>query len=124
MFREDLQKTIAGLQCTSYIEHINLWHLDSLQIRRIKLDLIMCYNIIHGNICIDCSRFFTVIKSSCTRGHNYKIYKRQCHLDVCKYRFSFRVVDIWNNLPSNIVNAESINSFKNRLDSINCSQYL
>lgn len=125
---EDVQrrftKRLAGLQCTPYIERINLLHLDSLQIRRIKLDLIMCYNIIHGNICIDCSRFFTVIKSSCTRGHNYKIYKRQCHLDVCKYSFSFRVVDIWNSLPSNIVNAESVNSFKNRLNSINFSQYL
>ena len=30
--------------------------------------------------------------------------------------FSCRTVNIWNSLPSEVVNAPSLNSFKNRLD--------
>jgi len=30
--------------------------------------------------------------------------------------FSQRVVDYWNNLPQDIIDADSVNSFKSRLD--------
>ena len=30
--------------------------------------------------------------------------------------FSFRVVNLWNNLPSDVVSAPSVNAFKERLD--------
>ncbi len=30
--------------------------------------------------------------------------------------FSVRVVETWNSLPSNVVEAPSVNTFKNRLD--------
>ena len=125
---EDVQRRfttrLAGLQYVTYIERANILCLDLLQIRRIKLDLIMCYNIIRGNVGIECPRFFKIVKSSRTRGHNYKIYKQECHLDVCKYSFARRVVDIWNDLPSCIVNAESVNSFKNRLNTVDFTHYI
>ena len=38
------------------------------------------------------------------------------HLDIRKYFFSQRVVNAWNSLPQKIVDADSVNSFKNRLD--------
>jgi len=37
-------------------------------------------------------------------------------LDVGKYCFSNRVCDEWNQLPGEIVNAESVDSFKGRLN--------
>ena len=33
-----------------------------------------------------------------------------------KHYFSNRVVPVWNSLPNNVVMAENINIFKNRLD--------
>ena len=30
--------------------------------------------------------------------------------------FTNRIIDIWNNLPGHIVDANSINSFKNKID--------
>ncbi len=51
-----------------------------------------------------------------TRGHQYKIYKRPVRLNIRKYSFSQRIVANWNKLPDVVVNADSVNQFKNRLN--------
>ena len=45
-----------------------------------------------------------------------KLYKQRVYRDVLKYSFSNRVIDQWNNLPEKVINATSINMFKNRLN--------
>ena len=49
------------------------------------------------------------------RGHSMKLYKPRVRLNVRKNFFSQRV-GVWNELPQHVVDALSINSFKNRLD--------
>ena len=51
-----------------------------------------------------------------TRGHNYKLTKKRCSTTRRLKFFSMRVVNAWNSLPVHVVNAESVNSFKSRLD--------
>ena len=53
---------------------------------------------------------------SVLRGHDYKLTKRDCHSHARLSFFSFRVVTSWNNLPSDVVSAPSLNTFKGRLD--------
>ena len=36
--------------------------------------------------------------------------------DMRKYSFSQRVINEWNKLPNDCVNASSVNMFKNRID--------
>ena len=50
------------------------------------------------------------------RGHSKKICKVRFNIDVRKYFFSNRVIDKWNNLDQDTVDAPSLNSFKNRLN--------
>ena len=50
------------------------------------------------------------------RGHNLTIVKKVTNKQMYTNYFSNRVVNYWNKLPANIVNAESINDFKNLLD--------
>jgi len=38
------------------------------------------------------------------------------HYNLRKHFFSNRIIAVWNRLPNIIVNAESTNIFKNRLD--------
>jgi len=125
---EDVQrrftKRIVGLQNHSYSVRLKLLCLDALQVRRTKLDLILCYSIIHGFVCINCSSFFNIINDSRTRGHNFKIYKQSCCLDVRKHSFAHRVVDVWNSLPHDVVNADNTKTFKNRLNMIDFSYLL
>ena len=52
------------------------------------------------------------------RGHEFTLeQKRICKL-VCKNFFSNRILTLWNKLPENVVRSESLNNFKNRLDSL------
>ena len=50
-----------------------------------------------------------------TKQH-YRVIKEQCRLDMRKYSFSQRVINEWNKLPNDCVNASSVNMFKNRID--------
>ena len=51
----------------------------------------------HSNI------FFEIKESKITRGHNYTLVKIQSRLDVRKYSFSQRTINVWNNLPTDCV---------------------
>ena len=50
-----------------------------------------------------------------TRGHKAALVKEQCRLDMRTYSFSQRVINEWNKLRNDCVNASSVNMFKNRI---------
>ncbi len=61
--------------------------------------------------------FFHEIKQSkITRGHNFKMVKKQSRLDVIKFSFSQRTINVWNTLSTECVHANSVNMFKNKID--------
>ena len=63
------------------------------------------------------SQFFQL--STCEyqlRGHAMKLSKQRTSLDVRKFSFSQRVVQEWNKLSQDVVEATSVNQFKNRWD--------
>ena len=45
-----------------------------------------------------------------------KLILSRCHYDLRKYSFTVRIVNLWNSLPENVVSANTVNTFKNRLD--------
>ena len=45
-----------------------------------------------------------------------KLSKQRTSLDVRKFSFSQRVMQEWNKLSQDVVDATSVNQFKNRLD--------
>ena len=51
-----------------------------------------------------------------TRGHMWKICHERSRLNLRKESFPNRAVNMWNFLPEHVVNAPSVDSFKNRLD--------
>jgi hypothetical protein len=51
-----------------------------------------------------------------TRCHSYKIKEQQCNLSTRQHFFSLRVTGMWNSLPEDIVDAPSMNAFKNKVD--------
>ncbi len=50
------------------------------------------------------------------RGHSLKLFKPQARLDIIKYSFSNRVVDNWNALPQTLMDCNTLNNFKSKLD--------
>ena len=47
-----------------------------------------------------------------TRGHNFTLVKKQSRLDVRKFSFSQRTINVWNTLSTECVHASSVNMFK------------
>ena len=65
---------------------------------------------------LDCGKFFEVAKSSNLRGNSRKLYKKRSNTLARQNFFSQRIVNFWNALPTTVVEAPSVNSFKSRLD--------
>ena len=47
---------------------------------------------------------------------NYTRVKKQSRLDVRKYSFSQKTINVWNKLSTDCVHASSVNMFKNKID--------
>ena len=78
--------------------------------------MILLYQITHSNTDDSLLHLFMTASVATTRGHNFKFFKPRCN-SRCRFNsFSCRTIDNWNNLPTYIVNANSVNSFKNLLD--------
>jgi len=53
-----------------HAKRLKLLKLESLEARRVKADLILCYKIVHGHfIDIDKNDLFSFVTTSYTRGH-------------------------------------------------------
>ncbi len=50
------------------------------------------------------------------RGHDLLLYQQGSQRNLRKYFFSLRVAQIWNSLPLCVVRAQSVDTFKCRLD--------
>ena len=103
----------AGLTYNNRLDRTNLITLEK---RRMRGDLIQVFKLLKGIDKIDYNNFFQLTGNSKTRGHRFKIVKVRSRLDIRNKFFSQRVVNSWNMLPADVVEAETVNSFKNRLD--------
>ena len=85
--------------------------LTTLETRRLRGDQIEVFKIVNGYEDVDRNMFFKLKEGSRTRGHKAALVKEQCRLDMRKYSFSQRVINEWNKLPNDCVNASSVNMF-------------
>lgn len=51
-----------------------------------------------------------------TRGHSKKIKKKFCKINLRKFSFTNRIVDLWNTLPQSVIDAKDVRQFEIRLD--------
>ena len=112
-------KLISECRGLSYVDRLSVCNLTTLQKRRVRGDLIEAFKLIRGFENLDYRTFFNLNNSNRTRGHRYKLVKNRSRLDIRKYFFSQRIVDLWNKLPQGVVEATSVNQFKNKLDLYN-----
>ena len=96
----------------TYSERLRELNLDSLELRRIILDLVEVYKIIYGHTDLDFNKFFKFAKTVGTRSNGLKLEISFCKSEIRKHFFSNRVVRIWNALPNSAVTAKSISQFK------------
>ena len=113
-------KLIPGLRDLTYMERLRVLKLPTLAYRRYRGDMIEMFKITHGMYDKDVVEGFLDVQESRARGHPFNVYKRGLSkgLEVRKHSFRLRVTDQWNNLPSDVVMATNLNTFKNRIDKL------
>ncbi len=78
---------------------------------------ILVYKILHGFLeGVQWQDFFQMVDTSRLRGHPLKLRKNRSRLDLRKFTFSQRVVNMWNDLPAEVVTVSSVKMFKNKLE--------
>jgi len=117
-------KKLPGLRHLAYTKRLEVLGTESLELRRLRYDLIYVYKMLFGLVELNFDDFFVLNSYSSTRGHNYKLFLRHSRLNIRKHFFSERVVTVWNNLECNIIDFTSLRRFKLSLLSCNLSEYV
>ena len=110
-------KQVIGLRDLSYPERLKLLNLPTLTHRRTRGDMIEVYKLLHNKYDTDVSTLLKLRSAqSSLRGHSLTLFKPRVNRNLRQNSFTIRVIDTWNSLPQQVVEAPSVNSFKNRLD--------
>lgn len=107
----------------SYGQRLNKINLETLELRRLKFDLIMVYKILHGLIDVN-KTIFEFSNSPYLRGHSQKMVKPISRIDCRLHSFVARVVNPWNYLSQQCIDASSVSVFKSCLNSTDFSKFL
>ena len=117
-FQRRATKVVPGLRNMTYDERLKELGLLRLEDRRIRGNMIETYKIISGKEDINSGLFFKMapVRGDPETVRNLKIYKERFMSNKRKFVFSQRVVDKWNSLSNEEVNAAKTSGFKANYD--------
>ena len=111
---------IPSLKGKTYEEKLAEVGLDTLGHRRQRFDMITVYKMIHGYTSTPHTTWLSLYENptQVTRTTNYpmNIIPKHCNTDTRLHFFSNRVVNPWNQLPTEVKESPTINCFKQRYD--------
>ena len=108
---------IKGLKNLSYHDRLRKLKLPSLEYRRLRGDFIEVYKIVHKIYDpLTTNSLLTLDLNLKTRTNSLKLKKKRTNYQPYQCFFTNRVTSNWNRLSKDIVCAESLNIFKNKLD--------
>ena len=95
-----------NIKYESYKHHLSFFNLDTLEVRKIKYDLIHIFKIIHNLIDLQFDDFFSISPSL----KLYQLRRHESHLNkpvppatlIKVYFFLYRTIGLCNQLPSEI----------------------
>jgi len=108
-------KKLGGLKDLAYSDRLKCLKADSLEMRRVKFDLSMYYNILHETVHFPSQTIFQV-RDIRTRSNGLTLYKERLYCNSERYIFRNRQINIWNSLPQNVVSSDSLFLFNKRLN--------
>ena len=111
-------KMIDGLSNLEYEDRLRRLDLPTLVYRRARGDMIQVYKHFHT---YDQDLLPDIFRRQIygTRNHDYQLVWRKPKDGIRGPQansFYYRIMQTWNDLPANVVKAQSINEFKNLLD--------
>ena len=109
-------KLVPGFRGLQYEERLKRLDMFSLKDRRIRGDLIETFKILKNIDSLNYDHFFELSSQLLTRNNGLKLKGQRFNTDLRKNYFNIRVIDFWNKLPASVVQANTIATFKDRLD--------
>lgn len=110
-------KLIPELRHMCYTDRLKELNLFSLETRRLRGQLIEVFKILRGFDNVDYRRLFQLSEGR-TRNNGFKLELKRYNGDLCGNFFSYKICCRWNSLPSDVVNSDSVEQFKTRLDKV------
>ena len=107
-----------------YKTRLQLLNLPSLELRRLRADLLLCYKIFKGHVTGGPEAFGFSLMNRSTRGHCLKWKTEHCRVDARKFFFNAILTKPWNSLPDSVINSDFVRSFKIGLTQCNFSKFL
>ena len=111
---EKVQKRCIGL-CDTNMK------LQSLEERRKFTDMVETYKYLHGEYKSHWRKLFTR-PAKTLRGHSLKLQKQYSRTEISTNFYSHRVINQWNSLPEEVVQAPNQRKFKEMLRSLPTGQ--
>ena len=106
-------KECRGMTYEARLQYLDLY---SMQRRRLRGDLIEVFKIFRGLTDIRPEDLFELNGPQRGRGHRFKLGKVRPRLEIRAHSFALRVVNYWNKLPYDVVEADNVDGFKAKLD--------
>jgi ribonucleases P/MRP protein subunit RPP40 len=109
-------RLVPGFWQSEYEERLRVRKLSSLAFRRLRGDLIEVYKLLHGIYRVDSTELLPldIREGTATRRHSFKLQKTRCRTLLRANSFGMRIGNNWSSLKEDIVQAPSVNCFKNR----------
>ena len=112
-----MTKIVKSIRSLPYAKRLEALGLTTLETRRTRGDLIQFYKIFNNINRINLLNPINLHPPGSTRCHGLRVK----HDKPTKYKnrdffLTNRITPLWNLLPSQVVNATNVNTFKNRLD--------
>ena len=89
--------------------------LHSVGGRLLRLDLIKIWKVLHCGEDSQLAELFQVSQISRTRGHSLKLVVPACRSEVLRRSLGVRRVFLWNSLPAELAETDSLAVFKRGL---------
>ncbi|KAK4826733.1 hypothetical protein QYF61_010986 [Mycteria americana] len=109
-------KIIRGLEHLSYQEKLRKLRWFSPKKRKLWGHLVVAFQYLKEAYKKDGERLFTRARNDRTRGNGFKPKESRFRLDIRKKFFTVRVVRHWKRLPREVVDASSLEVFKQTLE--------
>ena len=113
-------RAIIGMNNLGYEDRLKALKLPSLEFRRFRGDLIETFKICRGLYDSSTTKKLITLVSddNPTRSNGFKLTKKHTNHKSFQSFFTNRIINPWNSLPAEVVNAKSVNLFKNNIDKI------
>jgi ribonuclease P/MRP protein subunit RPP40 len=93
-----------------------------MKYRRLRGDMIMVYKLLSRIYDSNIACHLNEPTNFVTRGHSNRLFKLHSRYDLRRYFFGNRLISLWNSLPENVVDSNSLLIFENRQDNFWCNQ--